>query len=88
MTDCIVRSRIDPYVKAKAVRVFERMGLTLSEAIRVFLYQSVANKCIPFSINMPNTTTRGTLEAIKRGEDLEKTNLSQLKKDWDDACEK
>lgn len=88
MTDCIVRSRIDPYVKAKAVKVFEHMGLTLSEAIRVFLYQSVTNKCIPFSINMPNATTCGTLKAIKRGKGLEKTSLSQLTKDWNDACEK
>jgi len=88
MTDCVVRSRIDPYVKVKAVKIFGQMGLTLSEAIRVFLYQSVAKKCIPFSINIPNSTTRGTLEAIKRGEDLEKTNLSQLTKDWNNACAK
>jgi len=88
MTDCVVRSRIDPYVKVKAAKVFGQMGLTLSEAIRVFLYQSVAKKCIPFSINIPNATTRGALEAIKRGEDLEKTSLNQLTKDWDDACGK
>lgn len=64
MTDCIVRSRIDPYIKAKAVKVFEHMGLTLSQAIRVFLYQSVTNKCIPFAINAPNATTRSALEAV------------------------
>jgi DNA-damage-inducible protein J len=82
MTDCIIRSRIDPHVKAEAVHVFEHMGLTLSEAIRIFLYQSIAEQCIPFSINLPNATTRAELEAIKRGEGLEKTSLSQLKKDW------
>jgi len=88
MTDCVVRSRIDPHVKAEAAQIFGDMGLTLSEAIRVFLYQSVAENGIPFSINRPNATTRNALEAIKRGEGLEKTSLDQLTKDWDKECEK
>lgn len=83
---CIVRSRIDPHVKSEAIKVFGHMGLTLSEAIRLFLYQSVAEKRIPFSINVPNATTRTVLEAIERGEGLEETSLTQLTKDWYDAC--
>jgi len=88
MTDCIVRSRIDPHVKIEAVKIFDHMGLTLSEAIRLFLYQSVAEKSIPFSINIPNATTRAVLHAARQGEDLEKTSLEQLKQDWNDVCEK
>lgn len=87
-TNCVVRSRIDPHIKAEAAQIFDHMGLTLSEAIRLFLYQSVAEKRIPFSINIPNAITRATLEAIERGEDLEETSLDQLTKDWDDACAK
>jgi DNA-damage-inducible protein J len=83
---CVVRSRIDPHIKNEAVQIFDHMGLTLSEAIRLFLYQSVAEKRIPFSINIPNATTRSVLEAIERGENLEETSVSQLTKDWDDAC--
>ncbi|MBV8802831.1 MAG: type II toxin-antitoxin system RelB/DinJ family antitoxin [Gammaproteobacteria bacterium] len=83
---CVVRSRIDPQIKAEAIQVFDHMGLTLSEAIRLFLYQSVAEKRIPFSINIPNATTRAALEAIERKEGLEETSLAQLTKDWDDAC--
>jgi DNA-damage-inducible protein J len=86
MTDCIVRSRIDPKMKEKAVKVFEHMGLTLSEAIRIFIYQSVAEHKIPFSINIPNPTTRAAMQVEKKH--LKKTSLEQLKKDWDDACEK
>jgi DNA-damage-inducible protein J len=88
MSDCVVRSRIDPKVKAKATKVFEHMGLTLSEAIRLFLYQSVLEKRIPFSINIPNAVTYAALEATERGEGLEKTSLNRLKKDWNDACAK
>ena len=88
MTDCIVRSRIDPHVKKEAVQIFGHMGLTLSEAIRVFLYQSVAEKGTPFSINIPNAIARNALVAIRGKEGLEKTSLDQLTKDWDDACVK
>jgi DNA-damage-inducible protein J len=88
MTDCTIRSRIDPLIKAEAVALFEHMGLTLSEAIRLFLYQSVAEKRIPFSINIPNAKTRATLEKANRGQDLEPTTLEQLGKAWDEACEK
>jgi DNA-damage-inducible protein J len=88
MSDCVVRSRIDSHIKIEAVRVFEHMGLTLSEAIRLFLYQSVAEKCIPFSIAIPNDTTCAALESTKHGKGLSKTSLKQLKKDWECVCEK
>ena len=88
MTDCVIRSRIDNHVKTKAIQLFEHMGLTLSEAIRLFLYQSIAEKRIPFEINMPNRDTREALEAVSRREGLEKTSIRQLAKDWDDACVK
>jgi hypothetical protein len=45
-----------------------------------------AEKCTPFSINIPNAVTRAVLEAIERGEGLEETSLARLIKDWDDAC--
>ena len=87
MTDCVIRSRIDPKIKAKAVELFEHMGLTLSEAIRLFLYQSVAEKRIPFSINIPNATTRAAMLEVKERKNLKKTSIEKLKKEWD-ACEK
>ena len=88
MTDCIVRSRIDSRIKTEAVQLFEHMGLTLSEAVRLFLYQSIAEKRIPFEIRTPNAVTREAMESAKRGKNLEKTSLRQLAKDWDDACAK
>jgi DNA-damage-inducible protein J len=88
MTDCVIRSRIDPRVKAKAVKLFDHMGLTLSDAIRLFLYQSVAEKRIPFPIQVPNATTLAALQEMKHPKSLEKTSLKQLQKDWDNACEK
>ena len=88
MTDCVIRSRIDPLIKAKADKLFKHMGLTLSEAVRLFLYQSVAEKRIPFNIEMPNAITRMTLEKAEKGEKISATSLEQLSQEWDDECEK
>lgn len=88
MTDCVIRSRIDPLIKAKADKLFKHMGLTLSEAIRLFLYQSVAEKRIPFNICTPNAATRMALEQAESGENVSTTSLEQLSKEWDQACEK
>jgi len=40
MTDCVVRFRVDEHIKTKATKLFRHMGLTISEAMRLFLYQS------------------------------------------------
>ena len=82
MTDCVVRSRIDSHIKIEAMAVFEQMGLTLSEAIRLFLYQSVAQHSIPFSVNIPNAKTRTVIEEIEQGKGITKTSLQQLKQEW------
>lgn len=51
MTDCVIRSRIDPKIKKQAARLFGQMGLTMSDAIRLFLYQSVSERRIPFALH-------------------------------------
>ena len=84
MTDSVIRSRIDEKVKIKATKLFEHMGLSMSDAIRLFLYQSIAENGLPFIVRIPNAKTAKTLREIKTyPERLKKTSLSQLKKDWD-----
>jgi len=88
MADEVIRSRIDPVVKAEAAALFKTMGLTVSEAIRLFVYQSIAEQRIPFSINILNSKTKATLIKANQGECLEKTTLEQLSQNWDKACGK
>ncbi len=83
MTDCVVRSRIDPDTKAEATEVFAHMGLTLSEAIRLFLYQSIAEQRIPFSINLPNAKTHAVIEEAEKSKNIHKTSLHKLAAAWD-----
>ncbi len=55
MSETVIRSRIDSSVKLEAQVLLERFGLTMSEAIRLFLHQVVIEKGLPFQIRLPKT---------------------------------
>ena len=84
MADSIVRSRIDPVIKDEANRILKSMGLTLSDGIRLFLYQVIANKALPFIIKSPNKVTREAMIAARKGEGLERVSLKELSDEWED----
>ncbi|MGT2454066.1 type II toxin-antitoxin system RelB/DinJ family antitoxin [Cupriavidus basilensis] len=54
----MVHVRVDENVKAQAAETLASMGLTVSDAIRVFLTRVVADKELPFAIKAPNATSR------------------------------
>lgn len=84
-TNTVIRSRIDPEVKNEASKILRSMGLTLSEGIRLFLHQIIAQKKLPFSVETPNAITVKAMKSADRGEG-EPTTIEQISKDWDAAC--
>lgn len=84
MSDSVVRCRIEPPVKNKANKVLEQMGLTMSEAIRLFLTQVVARKALPFPVEVPNAKTRAAMKAADQSK-VEKVTCDELAKEWQDA---
>jgi DNA-damage-inducible protein J len=61
-SDTVVRARIDGQVKERAAKVLADMGLSVSDAIRLFLARVAAEKALPFDIKVPNAETRGIPE--------------------------
>ncbi len=53
MATSIVQFRIDDNLKAEATAIYERLGIDLSTAMRMFLKRSVAIGGIPFSMILP-----------------------------------
>lgn len=53
MSETVIRSRIDSHIKLEAQALLERFGLTMSEAIRLFLHQVVIEKGLPFQVKLP-----------------------------------
>ncbi len=50
--DTYVRARVDGVLKEDAERIFDSLGLSTAEAIRLFLVQVRINKGLPFQIGM------------------------------------
>ena len=60
-TTTMVHVRVDENVKTQAAETLALMGLTVSDAIRVFLTRVVADKELPFAIQAPNASSRAAM---------------------------
>ena len=70
-TDALIRSRIDPDVKQRAAAVLDRMGLSVSDVMRIVLTRVADDGELPFDLKL-NTLTRKTLRSSARGEEIHK----------------
>jgi DNA-damage-inducible protein J len=74
MKTSVIHTRIDSNLKADAESVLEKIGLTSSEAVRLFYRQIELNQGIPFEVKIPNKLTVETLVNSDRGEDTHPAN--------------
>jgi len=65
-------------VKEKAKEILSRYGLSLSDAVNIFLTQVVLEKGIPFPIRIPNETTKQALKEVREKKNLEEISLNSL----------
>lgn len=66
----IVNIRIDPELKSELQEIYAHYGITLTEAINIFLHQSRNVGGLPFELR--RTPTKETLEAIREVEEMKK----------------
>jgi DNA-damage-inducible protein J len=64
----VVRARIDRNVKEQAAAILAAAGLTISDAFRMMLMRTVADKALPFDPLVPNEETVAAMKAARRGE--------------------
>lgn len=62
--------RLEPALKKKATKVFGKLGLTPSDAVRIFFMQSVAFQGMPFPLKVPNKESVEAIEESKHPENL------------------
>jgi len=58
--------RIDPQVKSDVEAIYARYGMSITDAINVFLYASRNTGGLPFDLRPPSPNAE-TLEAIREG---------------------
>lgn len=66
----MIRARVDPGLKDSAETVLHKLGLSPSDAIRVFYRQIVLQKGLPFDLRIPNATTRKAIRELDTVNDL------------------
>ena len=53
----MIHARIEPKLKRSAERIFSEIGMSTTEAIRLFLKQVELHRGLPFSVSIPNAET-------------------------------
>ena len=75
-----IRARIEPELKRQAEALFSQLGLSTTEAIRLFYKQATLQRGLPFAISLPNAETSEALRQAQEHEDLiEYESLEDLK---------
>ena len=61
--------RIDPKTKEEAEKLFSNFGITITDAVNLFLHQSLLSRGLPFSVKLPEPNA-ATLAAMKEIEEM------------------
>ena len=80
----VVHARVEPGTKKKAEGVLKKLGMSPTEAIRLFYKQICLRGGLPFPILIPNDLTRKTLDRSAKGKGVESfDSLDEMFEHWD-----
>lgn len=80
----VVHARIEPQTKKKAEGVLKKLGMSPTEAIRLFYKQICLRGGLPFPILIPNDLTRKTLANSAKEKGVESfDSLDEMFENWD-----
>jgi DNA-damage-inducible protein J len=80
----VVHARIEPRTKKKAESVLKKLGMSPTEAIRLFYKQNCLRDGLPFAVLIPNEVTRKTLDKSGNGEDVRSfDSLEEMYESWE-----
>ena len=76
-----IRARVEPEIKRRAESVLRELGLSPTEAIRMFYRQVILRRGLPFAAEIPNAETHAAMREAIAGENLaEWSDLDALKR--------
>lgn len=84
MATSLLQVRIEESLKDDAARVFERLGIDTSTAVRMFLKRAVMENGIPFRMTLPKapySADRGYRAMIEIGESAERNGVADMSLD-------
>ncbi len=77
-----LQARIEPRLKATAESIFKKLGLSSTEAIRLFYKQVELREGLPFPVEIPNKKTIAAMRELERGGGKVFTSTTELFGNW------
>jgi len=80
-----VQARVNINLKQEADLLFKNLGISTSDAIRLFLQQAINRNSIPFEIKAkePSKDTLLAIMELREGQGESFSNVEELFKSWD-----
>lgn len=79
--DTYVRARIDTATKERATEALGKMGLTVSDAIRLLMLRVADERRLPFEVRVPSETTRKAMDELESGKGKKFAGVDELMAD-------
>ncbi|MCZ6673431.1 MAG: type II toxin-antitoxin system RelB/DinJ family antitoxin [Verrucomicrobia bacterium] len=80
----VVHARLEPQIKKRAEGIFAKLGMSSTEAIRLFYTQVSLHKGLPFTVKIPNKQTQKVLKESQAGKNIEQfDSLDDMYASWD-----
>ena len=80
----VVHARIDQATKSATEKVLDAIGMTPTEAIRLFYRQIALRKSFPLELYIPNKMTAAVLAKSDKNQDVEHfDSAAELYASWD-----
>jgi DNA-damage-inducible protein J len=70
--------KLDVEIKAKAKEIFQELGITMGEAVNIFLSQVALHKGLPFEVKIPNDETKQAIEDARKGINMESITIEEM----------
>ena len=72
LKDATVRARVSQKLKHDAESILDNLGISMSEAITLFLSQVRLRQGLPFDVMIPNAQTRRAIAEAQKGVGVKK----------------
>ena len=80
----VVHARIDAATKNATEKILDALGMTPTEAIRLFYRQIALRKEFPMELHLPNKLTASTLDKSDKEKGIERfDSLDELYASWE-----
>jgi DNA-damage-inducible protein J len=87
-TTAMVHVRVNEKIKAQATKALTAMGLSVSDAVRVFLTRVAADKQLPFDLKVPNAETRSAMAEVDEMLSTRRARYATAEDLFDDLAKK